>query len=252
MGLSQTLKPATSMLHFNTNTVGIFFISLIVLAVIGGLVYFFNLKKKSKKQWTHKLKISKELTDGSLSKAVIYDMARFPKIKGAEIFKLKKPFLGSHLFPELESYSGINEFEIILSKENEVYYKFGEKFDKIDGFLRISGKHAQIGLALKNMKDNMHKEYLEEKKISTADLIKAGLTVLLIIAAIIGLKFITQASVQRSQIEAASVEKWSNSTQLLVTAITEMKTDNLFTRENNVLAQKSLCEQNSSYPFCRT
>src|SRR6056297_1619465 len=130
MGLGETLKPAGDIISFSGSNVAIFFIVLIVIAIIGGVIYFFSLNKKKKKQWTHNLIVRRELPNGQLSKKIVHKMARFPKIKGVDIFQLEKPFMGSWLFPEIQEYSNLNEFEIIVAKNNEVYFKNSEKFDK--------------------------------------------------------------------------------------------------------------------------
>lgn len=252
MALGETLKPAGDVLSISPKGAGIFFIVLIVGAIIGGALYFISLRKKQKKQWTHKLIGRRELPNGELSKKFVHKMARFPKVKGANLFQLEKPFLGSWLFPEIQEYSNHNEFEVIIGKDNNIYYKTGEKFDKENGNLKISGKHAQIDLAMKNIKDNWHKEHQELKKISTADLIKAGLKVILIVGAVIAIKFMSGAYIEAKQVEANALDKWVNVSENFIKVTEIQQETNLLYKEDNALMKREFCKENPTYSFCRT
>lgn len=251
MALGETLQPATNLLNFSGKGIAIFFGILIVAAIVGGLVYFFALRKRQKKQWTHSLIVQRELPTGGLTKPAVHKMRRFPKIKGTDLFELEKPFMGSWLFPELQEYSGMNEFSIVISKENEVYYKTGEKFNKEDGKLNISGKHAQISLALQDMKDNWQKEHQIQKKISTAELIKAGLKVILIIAAVIAIKFMAQAYIEGKQTEAGALDKWVNVSDNFIKVSEIQQETYLMSKEDNALMKREFCAKDPSYSFCR-
>jgi hypothetical protein len=251
MTLGDTLAPVGDVISFNAKSAGIFFMVLIVLAVIGGAIYFIQLNKKKKKQWTHELIVQKELPNGQLSKSFIHKMKRFPAVRGAEVFDLEKPFLGGWLFPALSQYSDVNKFEIILDKANSVYIKIGEQFDKVSGMLKISGKHAEVDLAIRDITDNWQKEHKEAKKISTADLIKAGLKVILIVGGVIAIKFMAGAYLEAKQTEAGALDQWVSVSENFIIVASMQQDNSMMIKEDNDLMRKEFCKDNSGYSFCR-
>ncbi len=164
---------------------GWIFIVLMVVASIIGLLYFLSVARKKKHQWTHKIKISRLLQDGTLTPEQLHKARRFPLEKGVEMFELDKPILGSFLIPQPGEYTGINEFSIILDSYNRIYLNKGFTFNKDKQSVDVSCVHAGIDVEMANMKDKWQQAHKVDKKITTAELIKAGLKALGIVALVI-------------------------------------------------------------------
>ena len=160
-------------------------IVLIGIAGIVGLLYFLSVARKKKHQWTHKIKIQRLLQDGTLTKEIVHKARRFPLEQGVEMFEVDKPILGSYLIPQPGEYTGINEFSIILDSYNRIYLNKGSKFNKDKQSVEVSCVHAGIDVEMANMKDKWQQAHKVDKRITTAELIKAGLKALGIIALVI-------------------------------------------------------------------
>lgn len=155
----------------------------IALLVFGG--YIWKMSRDKKKQWTHNLIVRRELSTGLLSKPAIIRMKRFPLVSNASVFQLEKPFLGSYLIPELDSYTGTNEFSVIIDNSNRIYINKGEKFDKEAGSVNVSAKHAGIDLAFEDLKSDWININKVDKKVEWKDIAKFMMFGLLIIAVMI-------------------------------------------------------------------
>ena len=114
MGIVSELEPATSIFKggFSNLTSYSYFLIPLIVIVAGFLgIWVYKTYKRKNTQWTHTLRVRRVLgLNGELSNPVIHRMRRFPLIKKAEIFELEKPLLGGYLIPELDEYSGLNEF----------------------------------------------------------------------------------------------------------------------------------------------
>ena len=142
MAISDSLEPATNILGGGIGNIAsyawVFFAVVIVVVIVGAFIIFRMFRKK-KTQWTHKLKIRRVIQGGQLTKGqeqkqrlsdpIYINMRRFPLIKKAEVFELESPLLGGYLLPELDTYSGENEFSIILDINNRIYTNQGEYVD---------------------------------------------------------------------------------------------------------------------------
>lgn len=161
------------------------FIGILIVIAIIGLIWFLHTARKKKNQWTHKFRVRRVLQNGEMSAEVIHNARRFPLEKGVEMFELEKPILGSYLIPQPGEYTGVNEFSIILDSYNRIWLNKGTKFNKDKQSLEVSAVHAGIDVEMAQMKDKWQQAHRVSKKISTLELIKAGLKVLGIIAIVI-------------------------------------------------------------------
>lgn len=161
------------------------FLIIGILAVLIAVIWFFDILKRKKNQWTHKIRVQRQLQNGTLTPEVIHKARRFPMEQGVEMFELDKPILGSYLIPQAGEYTGINEFSIILDPNNRIYLNKGYKFVKNEESVNVSGTHAGIDVEMQNMKNKWQQAHKVEKRITTMELIQAGLKVLFILAIII-------------------------------------------------------------------
>lgn len=155
------------------------------MGIFIGIAYWLSRVKKKKTQWTHKIKVRRQLQNGDLTPEVIHLARRFPLEKGVEMFELQKAILGSYLMPQPGEYTGINEFSIILDPYNRIYLNKGYKFNKDKQSIEVSAVHAGIDVEMANMKDKWQQAHKVEKRITTAELIRAGLKLIGIIAIVI-------------------------------------------------------------------
>lgn len=155
----------------------------LALIIFGGWVW--KLVRDKKKQWTHKLIIERELTNGQLSDPITIKMKRFPLVNNAAVFELETPFLGSYLIPEMDSYTGLNQFSIIVSKNNRIFIKTGTKFNPDDGSKIVSAKHAAIDLAFEELKEAWQHQHTVNKRVEWAQVAKWAMLGLLIIAVMV-------------------------------------------------------------------
>lgn len=147
--------------------------------------YMWKVWKDKKKQWTHKLVVRRVLNTGYLSKPVTMRMRRFPLIRTGEIFELEHPLLGSYLIPELDSYTGTNEYSIIIDTNNRVYTNKGETFNKDKGSVDVSAKHSEIDIALGDFKQKYQEVHKTPKRIELMQIAKFAMIGLLIIGVMV-------------------------------------------------------------------
>ena len=158
------------------------FVPLAALILIAVIWKMYNQKNK---QWTHTLRIKRVLANNLLSKEWTVKMRRFPLIKRAEVFELQKAVLGSLLMPELESYTGINEFSIIIDNNNRIYVSKGEYFDKAKSSINVSAKHAEIDISRSDLRADYQDINAVSKKVEWKDIAKFAMMGLLIIAVMV-------------------------------------------------------------------
>lgn len=161
------------------------FLGILLVVIIISILWWLNVARRKKHQWTHNFKVRRQLQDGTLTPEIIHKARRFPLEKGVEMFELEKPILGSYLIPQPGEYTGINEFSIILDSYNRIWNNRGLRFNKEKQSVEVSAVHAGIDVEMANMKDKWQQAHAVNKKISTLELIKAGLKVLGIIAVVI-------------------------------------------------------------------
>ncbi len=148
------------------------FIPIVIIGLIFGGVWLFKKIKEKDTQWTHTLKVRRVLPGGRCSDVHIHRMRRFPLIKKAEVFELEKPLLGGYLIPELDEYSGENEFSIILDSNNRIYTNKGEFFDPDKCCINVSAKHAEIDIQRQNLKADFQNINKVSKRIEWATIAK--------------------------------------------------------------------------------
>lgn len=179
----------------------------IALLIFGG--YMWKITQDKKKQWTHTLRMKRVLANGFMSRETLIKMKRFPLVKNASIFELENPLLGSYLIPELDSYTGLNEFSIIIDKNNRIYINTGETFVPESSSIIVSAKHAGIDLAFEDLKGDWTNQYKTNKRVEWSQIAKFALWGILIIALmVVSIKFIgqwgenNQRETEKSQAEA--------------------------------------------------
>ena len=216
MPLSDSLSGAGSVLKGGFGTMASYAWVLIPIAIIialglGGFVW--KTIKKKKSQWTHKLKVRRVLKNKLLSDPVYINMRRFPLIKQAETFELEKPLLGSYLFPEVEEYSGDNEYSIILDKNNRIYTNKGEYFDPKSSSTKVSAKHSAVDIAFSELKSDFQNINKLSKRVEWATVAKyaffAIAAIVFMIVAINGLQKWGESQkhqAAKAQAEAAQAE----------------------------------------------
>lgn len=155
---------------------------LAILILIGLIVFVVKKVKSKNSQWTHTLKVRRVLPGGRLSDSFIHRMRRFPLIKKAEVFELEKSFLGGYLIPELDEYSGENEFSIILDRNNRIYTNKGEFFVPDKSAVNVSAKHSEIDIQRSNLKADFQNINKINKRIEWATIAKYAFFVTLIMA----------------------------------------------------------------------
>ena len=178
MAISEVLAPAGDMIGGSFgNILKYAWVLLPVVALISValVVYLIKLRKKKKTQWTHKLKVRRVLQNNLLSEPIYLNMRRFPLIKKAEVFELEKPLLGGYLLPELDEYSGENEFSIILDKNNRIYINKGEFFDPDKNSVNVSAKHSEIDIERSNLKADFQNINKVNKRVEWATVAKYAL-----------------------------------------------------------------------------
>jgi hypothetical protein len=187
MAISEVIAPATKMLGGGIGGImkyaWVLFPIVIIIAIVGVIWVVKSIKKK-KLQWTHKLKVRRVLQNNILSEPVYMLMRRFPLIKRAEVFELEKPLLGGYLIPELDQYSGDNEFSIILDKNNRIYTNQGEFFDPAKSTVNVSAKHSEIDIERSNLKADFQNINQISKRIEWATIAKYAL---IFVALIVGM-----------------------------------------------------------------
>ena len=140
---------------------------------------------QNKKQWTHKLIIRRVTDNNRCSKPFTIKMRRFPLIRTGEVFELEKPLLGSYLISELDSYTGDNEYSIILDKNNRIYTNKGEFFSPDKSSINVSAKHSEIDIALGDFKQKYQEVHKTKKVTDWKEVAKYAMVGLLIIAVMV-------------------------------------------------------------------
>ena len=196
--LSEVASPITGILSDGLGGIAKYawvLIPFVLITIVIAVVFVIKAIKNKKAQWTHKLKIRRVLYDGGyvdgkkqkarLSDPFYIKMRRFPLIKKAEVFELEKPLLGGYLLPELDQYSGDNEFSIILDTNNRIYTNKGEFFDFDTNSVFVSAKHSEIDIQRANLKADFQNINKINKRIEWATIAKYAFFAVAIIAVMI-------------------------------------------------------------------
>ena len=248
MALGDVLKPAGNMFGGAFARLAryswILWVVLIFAALFAGF-WIWKTRKDKESQWTHKLKIRRVLQNNLLSEPIIHRMRRFPIIQRAEVFELENPLLGGYLFPELNEYSGVNEYSIILDKNNRIYINKGEFFDKDKSSVNVSAKHAEIDIARSNLRADYQNINTIRKRVEWSTIAKFAFWSVFVLAvmvvSIVGIQEWGEAQSAKAQEASSMAQAMSNLAEametqeatanvqlILVDEIKELKgTDNL-------------------------
>lgn len=234
-GVGDVLAPAQNMIGGSiADTIGNYGWVLLVFVVIGaaiGGVFIWKSVKKKDTQWTHKLKVRRVLQNGLLSEPIYQRMRRFPLIKKAEVFELEKPLLGGYLLPELDEYSGVNEFSIILDNNNRIYTNKGEYFNPDKHSINVSAKHSEIDIQRSNLKADFQNINKISKRVEWATIAKYAFMALGIIAimivAITGIQNWGEAQKYQAESDQAQARAMQNLADAMQTVEATVNTQKL-------------------------
>jgi len=224
MALGETLDPAVEVLGGGFGNLASYAWVLIPLVILVGIAlgaWIWNKDRQKKSQWTHTLKVRRVLADGRLTDPIIHKMRRFPLIKKAEVFELEKPLLGGYLLPELDEYSGMNEFSMILDKNNRIYTNKGEFFKPDKSSVYVSAKHSEIDIQRQNLKANFQNVNKINKRLEWKEIAKYAMMSFAIIAVtiivIIGMQNWGEAQQAQAQQAQAEAETWRTIAEVMDT-----------------------------------
>lgn len=236
MGISEMLSPATSLFSGTfSNLLRYAWVLLPFVAIIfiGGLIWVWKTYKKKNDQWTHKLEVRRIIDPDTkrLSKPMYIRMRRFPLIKKAEVFELENPLLGGYLFPELDQYSGENEFSIILDVNNRIYTNKGEYFRPDKNYCNVSAKHSEIDIQRANLKADFQNINKVNKRIEWATIAKYAFMTIFVVAVmvvmIVGLSKWGEAQGAKAESEQAQAIAMQNMAQAMLTMESVVNTQKL-------------------------
>ena len=189
MGVGDVLAPATGLFSTGVGSLAKYawvlyvFVGLAIFLFLGFMVKMLVDKKR---QWTHVLKIRRVLQGNLLSNEIeTIKMRRFPLIKRAEVFELEKPLLGGYLMPELDQYSGKNEYSIILDLNNRIWTNKGEFFVADKSSVDVSAKHSEIDIARADLRADFQNINKTIKRVEWSQIAKYAMVGILIIAVMI-------------------------------------------------------------------
>ena len=235
MPISQEIGAATNILapsaSFLKYAIWLLPLVAIVTAVcIGLLVKRYNAKKF---QWTHVLKVRRSLSDGLTltDEETQIRMRRFSILNGADVFELETAVLGIYLFPELDKYSGVNEFTIILDNNNRIYTPEKTTWTKSPGSINVSAKHSEIDLARKTLKEDFQNINKVTKRIEWAEIAKWAVIfmalVVVMVLGIVGLSKWGEAQDARANVAQADVAMSENMVKVMEVMSSTVNTQKL-------------------------
>jgi len=221
MGFAETFKPfAEGGIDVVAKYGWVLWIFLPIMLLIFG-AWMWKLYQDKNRQWTHKLRVRKVIADNLLTPETIIRMRRFPLIKTGEVFELETALQGSYLISELDSYTGQNEYAVIIDTNGRIYTNKGERFDKDKQSVNVSAKHSEIDIALGDFKRNYQEVHRTNKRIEWGQIAKAAMIGLaLIVVLVLGIKWIDNMGENR-QADAnkavAEAEAYRNLNEVLKT-----------------------------------
>jgi len=220
-GISGVLEPTKDMLGGSIGSIlgrygWVLFVFVILAFLIGGVWIWKTVRKKSD-QWTHTLKI-RRVTDNDTKKLsdeyTIIKMRRFPLIKNADVFELEKPLLGSYLCPELDRYSGGNEYSLIIDTNNRVYTDLGSYFNPDKSYCNVAARHSEIDIQLSDLKADYQNINKLSKRIEWATIAKYAFLAIGIIAimvvSIVGIQNWGEAQQYKAESDMAQAKAMQN------------------------------------------
>lgn len=217
MAISESLAPVGGMIGGGLSGLlkysWVLFIFVGIAIIVSGIFIWKNINKKNS-QWTHKLRVRRVLQNNLLSDTIIHKMRRFPLIKKAEVFELEKSLLGGYLMPELDEYSGVNEFSIILDKNNRIYTNKGEYFCKDKSSVSVSARHAEIDIQRATLKSDFQNINKLSKRMEWATIAKyafmALIVIVIMVVTIVALQKWGDAQESKSKSDMANAKAMEN------------------------------------------
>jgi hypothetical protein len=188
-------------------------IPLVVIFGVIGIVWWIHKIRTKKEQWTHVLKVRRVLSDNRLTDTYIINMRRFPLVKGAEVFELEKSLLGCYLLPALDTYTGHNEYSIIIDTNNRIYTNKGEFFNPDKSCANVSATHAEVDITISTLRakfQNINKvnKRLEWSQIAKYAFMVVGMICLTIMGIVAIQKWgeVHESEAQEAQATAAAMK----------------------------------------------
>lgn len=234
MAIKDQVDTVSNVFGSSLSTIGQYkwvLIGVVILAIVIAIIYVIVQFRKKKTQWTHKFKVKRILQNGTITPEIIHLARRFPRQQGVDVFELEKPLLGSYLIPAPGEYVDINTFSIILDSNNRIWNDKGIKFNKDTQSKELSMIHAGIDVEMNSMKERWQEAHQSNKKITTAELIKAGLKALGIVAIVIlGILAISEwgdSQTARADMETQKAVAMQNLAEAVKTMETTVNTQQL-------------------------
>ena len=243
MAIGDVFAPLAGMFGDTVATIAskYWWILFVFVGLAIGVAGFFLWKmlRDKKNQWTHRLNIRRVLAGGLLSKVQVIKMRRFPLIKRAEVFELEKPLLGGYLLPELDQYTDVNEYSIILDNNNRIYNNKGEYFAPDKSSVNVSAKHAEIDISRTDLRADYQDINKTTKRVEWAQIAKYAMFSLLIIAimivGIVALGEWGESSLANAKAEEAKAGAMKNLAQAMETSEATVNTQLLILDKVNQL-----------------
>ena len=189
MAVGEVLAPVGDMFGTGFSSFAQYAWVLYIFVALGVFVFagfMIKILIDKKKQWTHRLKVRRVLQGNLLSNEIeIIKMRRFPLISRAEVFELEKPLLGGYLMPELDQYSGKNEYSIILDLNNRIWTNKGEYFIQEKSSINVSAKHSEIDIARADLRADFQNINKITKRVEWSQIAKYAMVGIFIIAVMI-------------------------------------------------------------------
>ena len=123
--------------------------------------------------------------------------------------------------PELDSYTGTNEFSIIIDTNNRIFVSTGEKFIPDENSVNVSAKHAEIDIARSDLRADFQNVNKISKRVEWSQIAKFTMIGLLIIAVmVVSIKGVGQWGENHkvdAQKAASEAEAFSNLADVMLT-----------------------------------
>jgi hypothetical protein len=241
-GIGGILAPTKDMLSGSIGGVlgkygWVLFVFVIIAIAIGG-VWLWKTVRKKDDQWTHKLKVRRVINNDTKKlsdEVVIIRMRRFPLIKNANVFELEKPLLGSYLCPELDRYSGHNEYSLVIDTNNRVYTDLGSFFNPDSHYVNVSARHSEIDIQLSDLKADYQNVNKISKRVEWATIAKYAFIAIGIVAimvvSIVAIQNWGESQKYKAESDQAQAQAMENLAKAMVTIEATVNTQKLIIPE---------------------
>ncbi len=237
-GIGNVLAPTKDMLGGSIGSVlgkyGWVLFGFVILAILIGGVWLWKTVRKKSDQWTHTLKVRRVLDNDTKklsSETATIKMRRFPLIKNADVFELESPLLGSYLCPELDRYSGNNEYSIIIDTNNRVYTDLGSYFNPDSNYSKVSARHSEIDIQLSDLKADYQNINKMSARVEWATIAKYAFLVIGVVAimvvSIVGIQNWGEAQKFQAEADASMALAMQNLGEAMKTVESTVNTQKL-------------------------